>query len=67
MCIARNCTGRNVLLENVLCNLIFRIFQTLANESSQRSGIGLALSKRLVEAHGGWIKLDSTAGARGSA
>ena len=46
---------------------VFRIFQTLAADAHGHSGIGLALSKRLVEAHGGWIKLDSTAGARGTA
>jgi PAS domain S-box-containing protein len=46
---------------------VFRIFQTLATESRDHSGIGLALSKRLVEAHGGWIKLDSKTGERGTA
>jgi PAS domain S-box-containing protein len=46
---------------------VFRIFQTLATETREHSGIGLALSKRLVEAHGGWIKLDSTPGTRGTA
>ena len=46
---------------------VFRIFQTLATEAREHSGIGLALSKRLVEAHGGWIKLDSTTGTRGTA
>jgi PAS domain S-box-containing protein len=45
---------------------VFRIFQTLAADGHDHSGIGLALSKRLVEAHGGWIKLDSTAGTRGT-
>ncbi len=46
---------------------VFRIFQTLATEAKEHSGIGLALTKRLVEVHGGWIKLDSTAGVRGTA
>ncbi len=46
---------------------VFRMFQTLARGSPEHSGIGLALSKRLVEAHGGWIKLDSAEGARGTA
>jgi PAS domain S-box-containing protein len=46
---------------------VFRIFQTLATDTREHSGIGLALSKRLVEAHGGWIKLDSTTGVRGTA
>jgi PAS domain S-box-containing protein len=45
---------------------VFRIFQTLATETREHSGIGLALSKRLVEAHGGWIKLNSTTGVRGT-
>ncbi len=45
---------------------VFRIFQTLAGGSDKHSGIGLALSKRLVEAHGGWLKLDSMAGVRGT-
>jgi len=46
---------------------VFRIFQTLGADTHEHSGIGLALSKRLVEAHGGWIKLESTAGVRGTA
>jgi PAS domain S-box-containing protein len=46
---------------------VFRMFQTLKHGDKQSSGIGLALSKRLVEAHGGWIKLESVEGERGTA
>jgi PAS domain S-box-containing protein len=45
---------------------IFRLFQSVA-ETRDHSGIGLALSKRLVEAHGGWIKVESAAQVRGTA
>jgi len=45
---------------------VFRVFQTLAPSTRGVSGIGLALSKRLVESHGGRLTLSSTEGVRGA-
>ncbi len=44
---------------------VFRLFQTLNNNSSSGSGIGLALAKRLTESHGGQIELISDADSKG--
>jgi signal transduction histidine kinase len=38
---------------------IFKLFQTVSSSERRGSGIGLALSKRLVESHGGKIRLVS--------
>jgi PAS domain S-box-containing protein len=45
---------------------VFRMFQTLSPTSSGESGMGLALSKRFVECHGGRIALESADGMRGT-
>lgn len=46
---------------------IFKLFQTAsANSQRQNSGVGLAVSKRTIEAHGGWIVVESMDGQRGT-
>ncbi|MCE3254190.1 MAG: sensor histidine kinase [Cellvibrio sp.] len=44
---------------------VFRLFQTLSNNESSGSGIGLALARRLTESHGGQIELISDPDSKG--
>jgi signal transduction histidine kinase len=43
----------------------FRLFQTVSAGERKGSGLGLAVVQRLVESHGGTVKLLSTDGQRG--
>jgi len=45
---------------------VFRMFQTVSPANRGGSGMGLALSKRFVESHGGRIALESTDDVRGT-
>lgn len=45
---------------------IFKLFQTLSEHRDNHTGIGLAVTKRLVESNGGNIQVFSTEGSRGS-
>ncbi|MBL8511571.1 MAG: PAS domain S-box protein, partial [Betaproteobacteria bacterium] len=45
---------------------IFKLFQTASVSERGNSGVGLAVSKRLVDTHGGWIVVESQEGQRGT-
>lgn len=45
---------------------VFKLFQTLKDGKDTNSGLGLALTRRLVESHGGKIELHVKDGTRGA-
>ena len=45
---------------------VFKLFQTVSAAERNGSGVGLALTKRLVECHGGSIRLESSDQTRGA-
>ena len=74
--IAIGCTAENNLCHFTICDdgpgipeasftRIFRLFQTVTSSERSGTGIGLSVSRRLVETHGGRISVEANKHQRG--
>ena len=74
--IAIGCTAENNLCHFTICDdgpgipeasfaRIFRLFQTVTSSERSGTGIGLSVSRRLVETHGGRISVEANQHQRG--